>query len=386
MSAHDHLEHQLRASVAQTAGRRPALLLRLRSWSRGLSALLVAASVVVALGVAVVALVALHHGAPPSSQHPAPVTTRLRRLGPRPRDPGPVPRNVDDATVAAAWNTAWREDPRCDPEPGTARGSGVSYGTPSAAMLSTLPILSRPATAADRLPASLEVSGRPRPWLQGGHIYVRYVRRARVAAGSTFYLIPAAGLGRPPLPPAAANHCYRLTVAALHAELPTVPPAERAATRRYGDAEFALGRYNLETSSVYQGVFLFSEWRPARVCLRGQICVVGGGGGGGGSVQSLESIRKGGPLSGGGGGKPPRPIVLDGIVPAGVATVTLRFPATGHGSHRLTALSVTGNVVNDVFVIPVPTLFQRGGWPTTAIWRSASGKIIKTINETPFHP
>jgi hypothetical protein len=39
-----------------------------------------------------------------------------------------------------------------------------------------------------------------------------------------------------------------------------------------------------------------------------------------------------------------------------------------------------------VFVIPIPTLFERGGWPATAIWRSASGKVIKTVDERPFHP
>lgn len=77
---------------------------------------------------------------------------------------------------------------------------------------------------------------------------------------------------------------------------------------------------------------------------------------------------------------------MDGIVPSGVATVTLQFPASRHGSQRLPALSTTGDVLNDVFVISIPTLFQRGRWPTTAIWRSASGKVIKTVDERPFHP
>ncbi|MFZ1992476.1 MAG: hypothetical protein WAU75_00085, partial [Solirubrobacteraceae bacterium] len=89
---------------------------------------------------------------------------------------------------------------------------------------------------------------------------------------------------------------------------------------------------------------------------------------------------------GGGGGKPPTPIVMDGIVPAGVATVTLQFPASHHANHKLATLSVTGQVVNNVFLVSVPTLFERGGWPSAAIWRSASGKIIKTVNERSFHP
>jgi len=57
-----------------------------------------------------------------------------------------------------------------------------------------------------------------------------------------------------------------------------------------------------------------------------------------------------------------------------------------HGSQRLPALRATGEVVNNVFVIPIPTLFQRGGWPASAIWRSATGTIIKSVNERPFHP
>ena len=72
-------------------------------------------------------------------------------------------------------------------------------------MLSTLPILRRPATSADRLPANLYIHfhGRLKLLLggQGGDVYVRYVRRVRVADGSTFYLVPATKLGRPPLSP-----------------------------------------------------------------------------------------------------------------------------------------------------------------------------------------
>ncbi len=372
MRAHDQLERQLRASVAHNAGRRPAFRLRPRSWSRGLSALIVAVSTAAALGVAVFALVALHARQPRSSRPAAPATTHHRsRLGSRPRDPGPIPRNVDDSVVAAAWNTADGKDPAWNPVSGAAARATVSYATPSAAMLSALPVLRRPATGADRLPASLYVHGRLRPAVfRLGDVYVRYARRVRVVDGMTFYLVPVAKLGFAPLSPAAADRCYGLTVAALRAGLPTVPPAERSATLRYGDAEFALGRYNLETSSVHEGVVLFAERAN------------GGGFASGG--QSLSTIRQTGML--GGGGTPPSPIVMDGIVPSGVATVTLQFPASRAGSRRLPPLSVTGGVVDDVFVIPIPSLPQRGGWPTTAIWRSASGKVIKTVDERPFNP
>lgn len=371
MNAHDKLEHQLRASVARNAGQPRAA--RSQSWSRGVPALVVALSAATAIGVAVVALVALHHARPPSSGPTPPVTTdHGSRFGRPPRDPGPIPRDVDDAVVAASWNTAWAEDPTCGPGRGSAEGAAVSNGTPSAAMLSILPELLLPATNADRLPAQFYVNGRLRPFaFRNGDVYVRYIRRVRVADGITFYLVPAAKLGRPPLSATAADRCYRLTAAALQAKLPSVPSAERAATRRYGDAEFALGRYNLETSSVNEGVFLFTE----------RINGFGVDGG-----QSPSTIRETGMLGGGGGGTPPSPIVMDGIVPAGVATVTLQFPASRYRGQRLAPLNATGDVIHNVFVIPIPTLFQRGAWPATAIWRSASGSIIKTINERPFHP
>lgn len=366
MSAHDQLEQQLRASVARAAGQRSMLRLGRRSSSRGVSALIVASSVV-ALGLAVFALGTLHAHRPPSRPVAPALANRRSRLGPAPRDPGPIPRNVDDSVIAAAWNTAYRQDPACRGSSAAGAGAVLSYGRPSAAMLATLPVLSRPTTPADRLPASVQ----RRLLVRGGQIYVRYVRRIRTIGGSTYYLVPEAGLGQPPLSRAAANRCYDLTVAALRAGLPKVPRSERAATQRYGDAEFAVGRYHLETSRVQQGVFLFRK---------------SANGGGGGVDETLAMIRQGGQLGGGGGGRPSTSIVMDGIVPAGVATVTLTFPAAHYHAKRLPALNATGDVVNNVFVILIPTLFQRGAWPATAIWRSASGQLIKTINERPFHP
>jgi hypothetical protein len=240
-------------------------------------------------------------------------------------------------------------------------------------MLLTVPTFRRAATTADRLPVSFYVDGRLRPLrFIGGKVYARYIRRARVAGGATFYLIPATHLGHRPLSPAQAERCYRLTVEALQSELPSVPATKRAATRRYGDAEFALGRYNSLTSTYHDGVFLLT------VRASGGVSADGG--------QSPSTIQRTGMLGGGGGGKPATPFVMDGIVPSGVASVTLHFPAIRFHGRHLAALNTAGLVVNDVFVIPVHTLLQRGAWPTTETWRSATGKVIKTVNERPFHP
>lgn len=334
-------------------------------WRLTVSALFTTLLVLAALAVAGSLVVLLGHG----RSRPTAATTHHRsRLGPK--NPGPIPRNVDDGTVSAAWNTAWRKDPACNSAPKPFVGPVMTYRTPSAAMLSTLPVLRRPATPADRLPDSRYFHN----WLRIHPIdvYIRFVRRARVADGISFYLVPAARLGRPPLSPAAANHCYRLTVAALNAELPTVAPAKRAATRRYGDAEFAVGRYNLERSSTHEGVFLLTECTPGpggtASCGEAE---VGG--------QSPATIRHNGLLGGGRYGPPGSPTLVDGIVPSGVASVTLHFPARHRRSRRLPAFNATGSVLNDVFVIPVPTLFQFG-WPTSATWYSASGKAIHTAH------
>ncbi len=200
-------------------------------------------------------------------------------------------------------------------------------------------------------------------------VYVRYIRLARVIDGESFYLVPVASVGFPALSQAVAARCYRLQVAALRKALPTVPASERAATLRYGDAQFAVARYNLTVSSLHEGIFVVSR-RP-------------GGGGGMDGGDSPATLARTGMLGGGGS---PAGIVMDGIVPDGVATVTLRFPATRHAGRHVPALNATGRVVNNVFVIPVPTPFERGGWPVAAVWRSTSGRVIKTVDERPFHP
>ena len=345
MNAHERLERQLRASVASAGDRSLWTRLRLRLFSHGLTVLVVGVTTTAVATAAVTLVVSA------------------------PKNPGPIPRDVDDAAVASAWNTAWAKDPACRPVESSV-GTRTSTATPTKDMLSTIPVLQRPATPADRLSSQLTFfNGLPRLLLaQRGVIYIRYERLARVTDGFSFYLVPADKLGRPPLSASAANHCYEITVAALNTELPTVPKAERAPTRRYGNAVFAEGRYYLETSKVHDGIFLLAER------------LQGGGSGTGG--ESAATIHKTGVL----GFEGPDPNLWYGIVPPGVATVTLRFAAVNHGVHRLSAFSVTGKVVNSVFVLSGSRRSGQQNWPAAAIWRSASGHTVKTINEKPFHP
>jgi hypothetical protein len=370
--AHD-LILRLQAELADTRrGQNKWSIGRLRSpaasWSRRLSVLAVAASCATVLAIAALAILTLRHR--PSSHPHITTGTSHRPPGKAPPQPGPIPHNVHNGAIPAAYNATWKIDPSCGPGSRTTGGK-ASQGSPSSSLLRTLPVLTRAATAADRLPSSLFSRGQA-VFSQGGIVYVRYVRRVREAYDRTLYLVPEGDIGRVPLSVAAADHCYQLLASALRARLGRVPRSERAATLRYGLSDFAEARWNLMTSSVHEGVALVEE-DP-------------GGATGASEAASPTTIRQTGLLGGGGGGSANATTVMDGIVPAGVATVTLTFPATHYRGQRLPALSVTGNVIDNVFVVPIPTLFERGAWPNTAIWRSTSGAIIKTINEVPFHP
>jgi hypothetical protein len=63
---------------------------------------------------------------------------------------------------------------------------------------------------------------------------------------------------------------------------------------------------------------------------------------------------------------------LAGLVPDGVATVTLSFEGP--------AVAPPVSVIDNVYVVHVP---RADVGPTTMIWRSAGGAMIKTILEPP---
>lgn len=65
---------------------------------------------------------------------------------------------------------------------------------------------------------------------------------------------------------------------------------------------------------------------------------------------------------------------IDGVVPDGVASVTLNYPAAnGHA-----ALHLTGRVVYNVVVISVP-FGADGALGATMTWTGARGRVIKTL-------
>jgi hypothetical protein len=74
---------------------------------------------------------------------------------------------------------------RLAPSRCAAATSKLLQGAPSKSLLAILGVLRRPATAADRIPKNLGLSG------AGGNAFVRYVRRTRVVNGSPYFIYPA---------------------------------------------------------------------------------------------------------------------------------------------------------------------------------------------------
>jgi len=323
MTGFQELEGQLFAAIERKAPRRASRV----------SGLPLAASSVVVLAVAAFAIVALGHHKPPSpSGQPAAASAPQRRRA----------RAYLDATIG----TMIKRDPVCRlGAPPSPVGATLSEASPSATMLSVLGVLRRPATAADGLPRSLTREGRLILTRGASTVYVRYIRRARVVSGVSYYVIPAAGVRRPAFP----ARCFGEEMQTLRLEVSRAPEQLRLLTLNLGARRFLLERLQAGERG-HEGVFEL-EWQST-----------GGGGGGGGISPSM--LARHGMLGSEGD-------VLHGIVPSGVARVTLEWPAQGR--------RVTTAVVNNVFVVKVPGA-GGGNFPPVMVWRAANGRAIRSVS------
>jgi hypothetical protein len=68
--------------------------------------------------------------------------------------------------------------------------------------------------------------------------------------------------------------------------------------------------------------------------------------------------------------------VVAGVVPDRVAKVSLSYPKSG----PLHAVTITTKPVENVFVATVPRESPAASVPKSVVWRSARGKVIKTIH------
>ena len=231
---------------------------------------------------------------------------------------------------------------------------------PPAALLSILGVLRQPATPGDQPPARILA--------HDAELYVNYVRLAQTASGRRWYVLVAGSNFRPP---ANVERCLAAQSADFRAELPSIPKALRAETSQMFETQqrAARGRYSQPV-------------RPVGVSLLGVNSAGGGGGGGGGTATLIDN--QGMWLSEGGGtGADPARTLFAGVVPDGVATVTLHYPAgkLGGFSRRTgPAITVTVPAVNNVVVVSVERAGNQATGAVTTTWRAANGTIIKTIH------
>jgi hypothetical protein len=347
---HD-LEEQLRAAAHERTGTRPTPVpapeSSRRHWrlSRGLRVVPVLVAVAVTLAVVVGALVLLGHrgGQPPvapASGGPGNAFAALVEKTPK------AELRREFALIGAATRKVGNA-PACAQRPNQ---GGVVRGAPGQALLATLGVLRRAATPADRLDLRSLGLGGP-----GMTIYADGARRGLIAGGSTYYIVPihvAASAGYP------SARCFSLQAQALKQSLPTIPAKLRTPTL------------------ALQAAFVDYDRRLSATPPEDGVCVVSRSGRGNSSEcgETLSAIRR--PLipSDDGG-------AYRGVVPDGVASVTLSFPATA--SHAAT--SVTGVVHNNLFVVRaaarIPSKLTA---QPTVVWRNSDGKVLRSL--TPPSP
>jgi hypothetical protein len=223
---------------------------------------------------------------------------------------------------------------------------GVTYaqGSPGSDLLSILGVLRRPATPADHL--DLSRLGPPVP-----DVYRAYIRRALSADGVSYYIIPARFDRAASVP---SDRCFELQTQALNRGLPKIPTSLRQPTREI------------------QAALIAWERSIAAHAPRDTICFVSlGHSSTGASCGATPQAIKAGQGAGNDDG------TYSGVVPDGVATITLILPATAGHPVRSFTVRVTGNVYA---VRTDQNPLHAFLHPPTVIWRSADGRVLKRIS------
>lgn len=341
---HD-LEEQLRtAAQDRTAGRgapeEPPRRSRPRRWlAGGARAVPVAVAIAVALAVVVGALVLVgHRGGTPSlepSSHAG--VGQIMATTPQPQ----LKREL--AYIGAAADRSMRA-PACRMP--FRPGSGVIHARPSTALLATLGVLRRPATAADHLmPATIGLD-------RGLTVYAGSARRVAVVGRTTYYLVAVRDNPAAQMP---SGRCFDLQARALRDELPSIPADLRAPTLALQTALIARDR-GLAGTPPADGVCEVTRQDN---------------GGGWSCGDVLPQIRKGVPPTDDNG-------TYVGIAPDGVASVTLRVQAAG--GHA--GWGATMPVHDNLYLARGAGANPSGPGPSlTVLWRAPDGHVIKRFTE-----
>jgi hypothetical protein len=307
----------------------------------GARAIPLALAVAVTLAVVVGALVLLGHRGgqppmPPASGNPANAFAALIERTPTAR------LRQEYALLGAATRKLQGSAVCRVPQP---RHVPQIHGEPGHALLSTLGVLRRPATAADRLPAdSLPTGG------AGLAVYAGAMRRAATIGQTRYYFVPVREDPAAYIPSA---RCLALQNDTITKALPTFPAALRGDIRDIGAALVAYER-ELATKPPVDEVCEVTVQRN---------------GGGNSCSETPQEIRNG-TFPGDDNG------TFSGIVPDGVASVTLSLPATAGRAAR----SVTATVHGNVYAVHAGAGRTAEPGSATITWRAADARVLKTYS------
>ena len=241
----------------------------------------------------------------------------------------------------------------------------TTTSTAPASLLSILGVLRRPARPGG---VSDVVSKLSTP---GQSLYVRYVRFARSVDGFDVYVSVGTS---PVLTPVNIGRCIAAATASFDRELSRIPKTLRADDKQIFNYTISTQRINWARNKP----LVAASARAFSIYSLDQ-----GGFGGGGTAAEIE---KGLGLGFGGAatGLGPNTSFVAGVVPDGVASVTLHYlagPLGGYSTKHVPAANITTKPVNNVIVaiVPRPT---GNAQPSTMTWRAANGTIIKTLRES----
>jgi hypothetical protein len=338
----DELESQLRSAAKSVAGAPDVPRVRRRRrrwwgwWPGSMDLAPVLATVVVVVLIVGAALVLLRGSRPqptPPSASPPPHSGLAALI-----EKTPAKRLRREFSYIAAATKPLLRSPVCRVRQPI--GTSVVHGPVDPTLLSLLAVLRRPATPADRVNPSL-FTGIP-------DFYAASARRAFSAGGETYY-VAVSGFDESVTVP--SDRCFALQSRALARYLPNIPPAMRAQTQALQAGYIAYTR-NTVNRGPHQAVCLIDTGRSDNSALCG---------------TTATEIQDGTTPDDDNG-------VEIGVVPDGVASVTLKFPAAG----AQPAHSVTGRVRGNIYAIRVGGAPQPLFGPDIA-WHSGDGRVLKTI-------
>jgi hypothetical protein len=262
-----------------------------------------------------------------------------------------------------------RRDPACVPAPPPFLRID---GTPSRGLLLSLAALRAPGGGLiGAMGDDLQHVG---PSVPTG-VYALYERLARTVAlpatrsapaeSVSVYVVAAGDVtGAASVP----SRCDAEQTAAVRGELPQIPSALRTPTLQLAARTLAQRRSTIQHAEGIAVVALSHDASGPRVDAYSATTT---------HFQQRGAISQTGFQSG-------TSTVLSGVVPDGVASVTLHFPARFGGANPAPPLSVTARPVENVFVVRIPRSFIPqafgGTTPDSIRWRAANGTVIRTTH------